>query len=61
MEIKKGYTVMFNTISDTIEELEKIIFKANNCLELLKRAQVEAEEIFISESEKKNGESTNIT
>lgn len=51
MEIKPEYTVLFNSISETIDQLGKIIFMANNSLELLKKAQQNTEEIFLTEAD----------
>lgn len=51
MEVKPEYTVLFNSISETIEQLGKIIFQANSCMEFLKKAQQDSEEIFLSEAD----------
>ena len=49
MIIPKEYTVLFNSMSDTIEKLECLTSDGQHCLQLLKNAQSAAEEIYISE------------
>ena len=44
MDLPKEYTLLFNTITDMIEELESMRLK-------LIRAQQEAEELYISREE----------
>lgn len=48
-DYKKLYFLLFNEISDTIARLELN-------LELLKSAQIKAEQLFISQGDEKNGQ-----
>lgn len=45
--ISKEYSVLFNAITDTIDELYKAVNLINRAVNLLISAQIDAEEIFI--------------
>ena len=58
MELKKGYTLLFNVISDAIEEVEEVMRKSQETMRkseklllTLKKAQQEVEERYINEDE----------
>ena len=51
MEIKKDYSILFNAISDVIKELEELLKKGEDCLQLLKNAQNTTEEMYMNEDE----------
>ncbi len=51
MDYEAAYRVLFNAITDAVEEIEKTKIKSqetNNGLEILKFAQQQTEEMFIS-------------
>jgi len=56
MEIKKEYSVLFNAISDAIEELEMALNKGETCLKILKDAQRQTEEMYINKNDCENEE-----
>jgi hypothetical protein len=49
--VEKGYILMFNEITDEIEELEEIMRKCKRRIQKLKKAQKDAEEHYMSEDE----------
>jgi len=49
MKITKEYTLLFNTITDIIEEVEESICKSERLLRMLKRVQQQAEEASIAD------------
>jgi len=49
MEIKKEYVILFNSISDAIDEVEDIVYRGKKLLRKLKIAQQQSEEISIIE------------
>ncbi len=49
-EYQKPYTTMFNAATDALEALEEM--NVGQAREILRQAQQEAEELFISEGER---------
>ena len=49
MELKEEYTLLFNAISEAIEEVEEAIRKSERLLLMLKKAQRDAEERYINQ------------
>ena len=47
-EVKQEYLVLFKAITDTIEELEAVAVTFDERLKLLKQAQRDAEELYMS-------------
>jgi len=51
MEIKKDYALLFNAISDAVEELEEALRHGEKILLMLKKAQQVTEEMYINDDD----------
>lgn len=54
MEVKPEYSLLCSCVSETIDQLSKIIFAANSCMEMLKKSLNDAEEIFLADVDNEN-------
>ena len=52
---QKMYAIAFNAISDALEELDKL--NIGMAKDYLKKAQIQTEELYISQDEEKPGDS----
>jgi len=51
IENQQEYLLLFNAVTDAIEEVEAIIYKSEKLVQRLKRIQRQSEELYINESD----------